>query len=552
MSTVDLAQLLWLLLSVTGLALAASYAGIPVLGQGAFMAVGGFGTALLVHQGWPLWIACGTSVLAAAALGYLIAIGASRLEGATLALATWALAWLVDRLLLAYPTLSGGRDGQLIPAPARLTSPSLGLEVVLTPAVHLALAGTLCVLALAALRRLGSGPAGLDLGALREGPEVGASLGIPVARRRRVILAVTAAFGALSGAGNLVLLGLVAPADVSPVVSLELFAAVLIGGTARWWGPVVGVAVIGSLPTVADQVALLSDVEPERARGALVALLLVVALALRPVVGRLLARPGRPPGSPSSGAAFAAEPGPGLVGTHLSASFDGLVALDDVSLDVAAGQVHGLIGPNGSGKSTLLKVLTGETGTGQVAVLGPLPAGVDARARAGVVRTFQHTALLSGVAADRQVAMGWRGGFGRRGDVLRHLLGTPRGRQRPPEVLSRLGLGHLTGADPARLTYGDQRLLQVARAVATGAAVLLLDEPAAGMTTGERSTLQQLLRDLAAQGHAVLLVEHDVRLVAAVADRVTVVQAGRVIASGTADEVLANDAVRLAYLGAPA
>jgi branched-chain amino acid transport system permease protein len=553
MSTVEVAELLWLLLSVIGLALAVSYAGIPVLGQGAFMAVGGFGTALLVDQGWPLGVACGSSALAAAVLGYLIAIGASRLEGATLALATWAFVWLVDRLLLAYPDVSGGRDGRTIPSPAELGSPSLGLEVVLTPVVHVIVAAGLCLAALAALRRLGSGPAALDLAALREGPEVAASLGIDVARRRRVVLAVAGALGGLSGAGSTVLLGLVAPADVSPLVSLELFVAVLLGGTARWWGPVLGVAVIASLPRFADELAQLLDVDAEPARGVLVALLLVLALGLRPTLGRWLARPGHAPGTRHPAERARPELHPGLQGRHLTAVYDGLVALDDVSLDLAPGQVHAVIGPNGSGKTTLLKVLTGEAGTGEVSVVAPLPSGVAARARAGVVRTFQHTALLPGVVADRQVAMGWRGGTGRRGDVLRHLLATPRGRQlTAPGVLGRLGLAHLTGADPQRLTYGDQRLLQVARAAATGAAVLLLDEPAAGMTPLERRTLQRLVRDLAARGHAVLLVEHDVRLVAAVADRVTVLHAGRVIASGPAAEVLADEAVRLAYLGAPA
>ena len=132
--------------------------------------------------------------------------------------------------------------------------------------------------------------------------------------------------------------------------------------------------------------------------------------------------------------------------------------------------------------------------------------------------------------------------------MLRHLLATPSSRHPDPRVaesLAATGLEHVAGADPKRLTAGDQRLLQVARAVATGAPALLLDEPAAGMTVGER----ERLRHLASRGTGVLLVEHDMRLVADVADRVTVLHHGRVLACGTPDQVRADPAVRRAYLG---
>jgi branched-chain amino acid transport system permease protein len=156
MSAVELAQALWLLLAAYGLALSVSWAGLPVLGQGAFVAVGGFGTALLGPggAGLPLGLACVLAVVTAGLLGHLVALGASRLEGAYLALATWALAWLVHRALLSFPDLSGGAQGLVRPTPARLVSPLLGLEVVLTPAVHVVLAGVLC--ALAAARWCGS------------------------------------------------------------------------------------------------------------------------------------------------------------------------------------------------------------------------------------------------------------------------------------------------------------------------------------------------------------------------------------------------------------
>ena len=560
MTALDLAQALWLLLAAIGVSLSVSYAGVPVLGAGAFLAVGGYGTALLGPggAGWPLLLAALAAVAAAAVVGYLVALGASRLEGAYLALATWALAWLVHRLLLAYPDETGGVDGLTRPAPAHLVSPTLGVDLALTDVAHVVVAAGLCVLALVALVRAERGPAGLDLAALREGPLVAASLGVPVARRRRAVLAVTGALCGLSGAGSTVLLGLVSPADVSPLVSLELFVAVLVGG-ARWWGPVVGVLLLTALPEIADAVARAADVDEERSRGVLTAaLLLAVVLARRPLAERFR-RTGSAPAPErdlcTPGRAQLAEGV--LVAEGVSVSYDGVRALDDVSIELRGGEVHALVGPNGSGKSTLLKALAGDLRTGTVRLDGrPLERlGLHERVLAGVVRTPQHTAVMPHLRADRQVAVGARGGTRVPFQVLRHLVATPSTRARAEDravedAMQLTGLSHLVGADPSRLTVGEQRLLQVARAVATGARVLLLDEPAAGMTTGERARLVQVLQGLAAKGYAVLLVEHDMRLVGEVADRVTVLDAGRVLVTGPPGQVRADPAVHRAYLGA--
>jgi ABC-type branched-subunit amino acid transport system ATPase component/ABC-type branched-subunit amino acid transport system permease subunit len=559
MSVLDVAQALWLLVAVIGLALSVSYAGLPVLGAGAFVAVGGFGTALLGPggQGWPLGLAVLASVGAAAVTGWLVALGASRLEGAYLALATWALAWLVQRALLAYPDLTGGEDGRTTPTPAHLVSPTLGLDLSLTSSVHVAVAGGLCVLLLLALVRLERGPGALDLAALREGPELALSLGVPVAARRRTVLATTAALCALSGAGATVLLGLVSPSDVSPLVSLELFVAVLVGGTARWWGPVLGTAVVTALPEVGDLLARAAGLDVERSRGVVTALLLLAVLALRGRVARALTRPGSAPGTPPEVAA--ASPTAGATVLELrgaSVSYDGVTALDDAAISLRAGEVHALVGPNGSGKSTLLTVLAGRLRAGEVLLDGSPHRARSERDRvlAGVVRTPQQTVVMPRLEADREVGVGARGGSTHRWSVLRHLLATPSSRQRAEDAtvahaLQETGLTHLAGADPQRLAVGDQRLLQVARALATGARVLLLDEPAAGMSAPERARLTAVLRRLAGNGLAVLLVEHDMRLVGEVADRVTVLDVGRVVAEGTPAQVREDPAVRRAYLG---
>ena len=374
MSLVAVAQALWLLLAALGLALSVSYAGLPVLGQGAFIAIGGVGTALLGPggAGLPLGVAALLAVLTAAGLGYLVARGASRLEGAFFALATWALAWLMYRLLQGFPGISGGEQGLIRPTPARLVSPALGTTWVLTPLTHVVLAGLICAVAVIVLVRLDRGPGGLDLAALRTDPALATSLGVPVAARRRAVLTATAALGGLSGCGSTVLLGLIAPADVSPLLSLQLFVAVLLGGTARWWGPVAGVAVLTALQPLADTLSSAAGLAPERARGVLTAALLVAVLALRgPICALLTSVAGRraaPPiegeaasrvpasrvptsGVPTSGLATESAASTSYDERHqivleargLRARFGAVLALDGVDLVLRAGQVHALI-----------------------------------------------------------------------------------------------------------------------------------------------------------------------------------------------------------------
>ena len=306
MTVVDVAGTLYLVLAAQGLALAVTRAGLPVLGQGAFVAVGGVGTVLLGpgHAGWPLGLAAATATAAAGVLGWVVGFGAARLRGAYLALATWALAWCVQAVLLAFPAVGGGAEGLTAATPARLESPTLGLGLTLTPGVHALVAGLLVASVLGLSVRLERGPGGLDLAALRGGPDVAAGLGVPVAARRRAVLSVTATLGGLSGAGTAVLLGLVAPADVSPVLGLELVVAVLagaalVGERVPALAPVLGVLLVSAVPPLADALAVAVGTSADRARGALTAVLLVAVLALRVVrrPARAVAAPGPQPGS---------------------------------------------------------------------------------------------------------------------------------------------------------------------------------------------------------------------------------------------------------------
>lgn len=591
MSALDVAEVLWLLLAALGLNIAVGFGGTPMLGQGAFVAMGSYGTLLLSGRAdLPLGVAVVVAVAAAGGFGWVVAFGSSRLRGAHLALATWGFAWLVFAVLTAFPGTFGGNQGLVRTAPARLVSRFLGVEVTLTPAVHVAAAGLLCAAVLAATRSLARGPVGLDLAALRSGPAAAESLGIPGAGLRRSTLAAAAAIGALSGAGSVVLLGLVAPSDVSPLLSVQLLLAVLVGGTvlagsgASVYGPVLGVAILVGLPEVANRIAGAAGVDVERSRGVLTAALLLAVVAAGP---RLAAR--RRPGrqvrlsrlsrheDASSSSADGAPPGAAgnvMVGTvtagtvaalevtGLAYAYGGLRVLDGIDLQVRAGEVHALVGPNGSGKTTTLRLLAGALPVqgGRIVLSGIDVTGLDQRRRvlAGVVRTFQSTALFPGLTVTEHLLAGARC-TERSGVAWRAALRTPswqtaarRSTRQVERTLRLAALAHRRDTTPERLTFGEQRLLQVARAASTRPRVMLLDEPGAGMSPAELEGLAAMVRSVARSGIAVLLVEHNMRFVAGLADRMTVLADGRVLASGAPDVVRREASVRAAYLGAPA
>ena len=224
--------------------------------------------------------------------------------------------------------------------------------------------------------------------------------------------------------------------------------------------------------------------------------------------------------------------------------FGGVHALRNVSLRLREGDVVGLIGPNGSGKTTFLNCLSGvfPPTSGRVALDGrPIPRRGHAVARRGVVRTFQNIRLFGWLTALQNVEVGALGaGRVRRGSSRRHAL----------ETLAQLGIDGLADRYAGTLSYGDQRRLEIARALAAEPRFLLLDEPAAGMNEGESNELgaavQAIRKD---RGCGVLVVEHDLRLIMRICDHVVVLNEGEVIASGSPAEVRTDPAVVAAYIG---
>jgi branched-chain amino acid transport system ATP-binding protein len=243
---------------------------------------------------------------------------------------------------------------------------------------------------------------------------------------------------------------------------------------------------------------------------------------------------------------------------NVSKHFGGVKAISDVTLSVPAGKITGLIGPNGAGKSTVVNLITGmfalTGGTIELDGIRIETESPDQVVRRGISRTFQNIRLLHEASVLANVMLG----FHRHENVpiLAELLQLPSSRRqtrdleaRARKLLHRFGIGEYADMPADALPYGHQRRVEMARAVASEPSILLLDEPVAGMNDVEADELGVIFRDLANSGIGLLLIEHNVRFVASICDSVNVLDTGRIIASGTAREVMRNPAVIEAYLG---
>jgi ABC-type branched-subunit amino acid transport system ATPase component/ABC-type branched-subunit amino acid transport system permease subunit len=553
----------YLLIALYGLWLLVVQTNQPSLGHAGFLAAGAYLTAFLrLRLGLDGVSAAVIAMLAAGCLGWLVGIGSSRLRPPFVALSTWAFGWLVVISIGAFPSVSGGVAGINLRAPMSIRVDALGLLLRFSEAGHLVLASLILALVLIGLRSAEESWLGRAWAAMRSSAGLATSLGYDLVGMRRWTFFVAAALAGLSGSLAAQLLGVVDPTLYSASVSLGLFVAVMIGSRLGFFGPVLGLGVVGGLPLLAATVLPSASTAP--VRGVAVAVLTVVALVLSLQNGRRPAHHGRPRDAPPLAALRprrrpVAGGAPLLVATGLTRRFGGVHALASMDLTVLESELHAIIGPNGSGKSTLLKCLSGsiQADSGRVDLAGLSLDHLDERwrARAGLVRTFQRVVVMPDLTPSEHVQMGLRQRSANSG-WLAALLRTPgyrdaalSGRQDAQRLLRVFGLSPWADADPVALSGAQQRMLQLATAVATGPRLLLLDEPAAGMGPEDVEGLATALFRLREMGLTIVVVDHNIAFVRRLADRVTVMHEGTTLSQGTPRQVVADPKVRAAYLG---
>ena len=547
-----------------GLVVLTGYGGMTSFGQATFMGFGAYVTAVLTAQaGFSPWLTLPLALLATGTAALAIGAITLRLSGHYLALGT--IAWAVSLYyLFGNLDLVGRNDGISGIPPLVLGGFALTSSRAYFGVVWVSVA--LCVLLTQNL--LDSRP-GRAIRALRGGGAAAASFGVSLPLTRMLAFTYAAVLAGLAGWLYAHMQRSVNPTPFGVNAGIEYLLMAVVGGIGSVWGALLGAGLVTVLNDVLQDVLprLLGrsgNYETIVFGAILVGILQVAPEGLWPHLRRLSGtareRPRAVPDAPPLPIRPLPQPGtPVLAATGLHKAFGGLTAVDAISLHLDAGEIVGLIGPNGAGKSTTFNLLTGvaRPGAGQVRFLGQdVTAQPPPRiARLGIARSFQHVKLVPGMSVIENVALGahLRG----TASPLAALLRLDRAEERrlfaeARRQLLRTGLaGHADRAADT-LALGQQRIVEIARALCLDPVLLLLDEPAAGLRHAEKAVLAGLLRRLREEGVTILLVEHDMDFVMNLADRLVVMESGTKLAEGPPAAVRADPAVIEAYLGSAA
>ena len=537
------------LLAVAGIGLNVllGLSGQVSFGHVGFFAIGAYTVAILTTKaGFSFWLAWPVAALLGGLAGALLALPALRVKGPYLAMITIAFGFIVEHGIVEASGLTGGQNGIM-----GLLAPSLGFAQG-ERAVALLAIGTVGV-ALALFTWLSRGTWGAAMRAVRDAETASESVGLNPLVIKTVAFAVSAVFAAAAGALFAPLSGFVTPHTFGFLQSILFVLVVMLGGAGSVAGPLVGALIVGLLPE------LLSGMEEYRLLIFGVLLLVVlwaapdgVAGLVRRVRERLWASKPAPEAVTQAALNLPARMRQPIEAQGITMQFGGVRAVGDLHFTAAIGAVTSLIGPNGAGKSTALNVLggfylptAGAFALGTQALTGRSAMQI---ARSGVARTYQTSQLFGSLSVLDNVVLAMN--RGRLGGLLGAAHRTAPARlQHAGELLAFCGYTGSHHTLAADLPHVDRRLVEVARALATDPDALLLDEPAAGLSHEDKTSLGALLRRIADAGVAVLLVEHDMALVMGISDQVVVLDAGQRLTLGTPAEVQANEAVQKAYLG---
>ncbi len=547
-----------------GLVLLTGVAGLTSFGQAAFVGLGAYTSAYLTTQvGLSPWLTVWVGLAITVVVALVLAAITLRMSGHYLPLAT--IAWALS----LYYTMSNmewlGKYDGILGVPAM---EFFGLSLASGRSYYYLIWAVALLSAVAVIRLLDS-RTGRAIRALKGGVTMAEAMGISTYRYKVLVFVLAAMLACLSGWLFAHFQRTVNPSPFALGKGIEYLFMAVLGGIGNVWGAFMGAAVVKLLE---DQLQVLL---PRLIGGSgnyeiiVFGIVLVVVLkyapqGLWPFVEKLTARwlPASPrPRDWADAAALdeRSKPTPGELLLDVQAvrkQFGGLVAVNDVSFQIRAGEIMGLIGPNGAGKSTTFNLITGVLGLtgGRVQFRGQAVGGLSSRqiAERGMSRTFQHVKMLPDMTVLENVALG--GYLRSHKGTLAAMLRTDRDEERrlfkeAERQLARIGMKEQMHELAGNLALGPARLMEIARALCTDPALLLLDEPAAGLRHKEKQALADVLKQLKAEGMSILLVEHDMDFVMNLTDRIVVMEFGTKLIEGTPAEVQESPIVRAAYLG---